>query len=61
MVLLQKKLYFSKDLEGVQHFPGGGGGGPNAYFYRNSYNLWFSRGSRPHIPPLHLHMAALIL
>ena len=37
MVLLQRKLYFSKDPEGVQHFPGGGGptfsrggGGPNA-------------------------------
>ena len=25
MVLLQRKLYFSKDPEGVQHFPGGGG------------------------------------
>ena len=24
MVLLQRKLYFSKDPEGVQHFPGGG-------------------------------------
>ena len=34
MVLLQRKLYFSKDPEGVWHFPGGvqlfpGGGGPN--------------------------------
>ena len=28
MVLLQRKLYFSKVPEGVQHFPGGGGGGP---------------------------------
>ena len=27
MVLLQRKLYFSKDPEGVQHFPGGWGGG----------------------------------
>ena len=25
MVLLQRKLYFSKDPEGVQHFPEGGG------------------------------------
>ena len=25
MVLYQRKLYFSKDPEGVQHFPGGGG------------------------------------
>ena len=32
MVLLQRKLYFSKELEGVQLFPGGGGG-PNANFY----------------------------
>ena len=24
MVLLQRKLYFSKDPERVQHFPGGG-------------------------------------
>ena len=29
MVLLQRKLYLSKDPEGVQHFPGG----PNANFY----------------------------
>ena len=27
MVLIQRKLYFSKDPEEVQHFPGGGGGG----------------------------------
>ena len=38
MVLLQSKLYFSKDQGGVQHFPGGGGG-PNAYFHRNPYHL----------------------
>ena len=46
MVLLQGKLHFSKDPEGFQHFPGGGGvqhfpGGPNADFYRNPYNLCF--------------------
>ena len=42
MVLLQRKLYFSKDTEGVQHFPEGrgsnffpGAGGPNANSYRN--------------------------
>ena len=32
---------------------GGGGGDPNANFYRNPYNLWFSGGgggSGPHIP-----------
>ena len=39
MVLLQRKLYFSKDPKRVQHFPGGGGGSPNANFYRNLYNL----------------------
>ena len=37
MVLLQRKLYFSKDPEGVQHFSGWpyffqGGGGSNANF-----------------------------
>ena len=40
MVLLQRKLYFPKDPEGVQHFQGrsiqGGGGGPNANFYHNN-------------------------
>ena len=42
MVLLQGKLYFSKDPERVQHFPGGptfSREGPNANFYRNPYNL----------------------
>ena len=42
MVLLKRKLYFSKDPEGVQHFPGSVQlfpGGPNANFYRNPYNL----------------------
>ena len=45
MVLLQRKLYFSKDLEGVQHFSGRGsnffqgGGGTNTNFYRNPYHL----------------------
>ena len=29
---------------GVQLFPVGG---PNAYFYRNPYNLWFSRRGGP--------------
>ena len=60
MVLLLRKLYlyFTKDPEGVHYFPGvgvqlfpgGGGGGPNANFYRNPYNLLFSRGSGPTIP-----------
>ena len=36
----------------------GGGGVPNANFYRNPYNLWFSRegGSGPPIPLLDPHM-----
>ena len=57
MVILQRKLYFSKDPEGVEHFPGGPassagrGGGPSAYLYRTPYNLWFSRGSGTPIPP----------
>ena len=51
---------FSKDPEGVQHFQGGGGG-PNAYFYKNPYNLWFSRGSGPPIPPLVPHMTQISL
>ena len=44
MVLLQRRKYFSKDPERVQYFPGGptfslGGGGSNANFYRNPYDL----------------------
>ena len=59
MVLLQRKLYFSKNPEGVQHFKGGSNffqGGPNAYFYRNPYNLIFQGGPDPLTPPLDLHM-----
>ena len=51
MVLLQRKLYFSKDPEGVQHFPGGGGGS-NFFQGENAYNLWFSRGVQTPYPPL---------
>ena len=61
MGLLLRKLYlyFTKDPEGVHHFPGGGvklfpggGGGPNANFLRNQCTyLLFSRGvSGPPIP-----------
>ena len=41
MVLLQRKLYFSKDQGGPTFLRGGGGGGqgPSVYFYRNPYNL----------------------
>ena len=46
----RENYYYSKDPEGFQHFPGGGGGGggvgnflqgggPNANFYINPYNL----------------------
>ena len=65
MVLLLRKLYlyFTKDPEGVHYYPGGrvsnffqgggGGGVPNANFFRNpcSY-LLFSRGGCPDPPPL---------
>ena len=74
MVLLLRKLYlyFTKDPEavhyflrvgGVQLFPGGGGGGPNANFYRNPYTyLLFSRGSiRTPCPPLIPHMGNVII
>ena len=55
MVLLLRKLYvyFTKDPEGVHYFPGGvstnffqgGGGVPNANFFRNPCTyLLFSRG-----------------
>ena len=57
MVLLLRKLYlyFTKDPEGVHHFPGGGGvklfpggGGPNANFLRNQCTyLLFFRGGVP--------------
>ena len=42
MVLLQRKLYFSKDRGGQTFLGGGGGGGgqgPSVNFYRNPYNL----------------------
>ena len=38
MVLLQRKLYFSKD-RGVQLYKGGGGPVSKCNFYRNPYNL----------------------
>ena len=50
MVFLQRKLYFSKDPEGVQHFPGGGvqlfQGGSHANFNRKlkPYNNNFPGG-----------------
>ena len=60
MVLIQRKLYFSKDLG-----PTLSRGGPNANSYRNPYNLCFSRGggggSGPPIPPLDPHMHVQML
>ena len=73
MVLLLRKLYlyFTKDPEAVHYFQGaggvqlfpGGGGGPNAIFYRNPYKyLLFSRGSvRTPCPPLDTHMGNVII
>ena len=72
MVLLLKKLYlyFTKDPEGVHYFPGadvklfpGGGGGPNANFFRNPYTyLLFSRGGCPDpYPPLDPHIGNVII
>ena len=63
--LFQRKLLFLKVSEGDQLFQGGGGrqlfpwrgGGPMGNFYRNPYNLRFSRGGGgPHIPHLDPHM-----
>ena len=48
MVLLQRKLYFSKDPEGVQHFPGGGG--PTFSRGEMHFTCNFPGGYRPPIP-----------
>ena len=77
MVLLLRKLYlyFTKDPERVHYFREGGGGGggcptfsrggggQNAYFYRNPYTyLIFSRGRvRTPYPPLDPHMGNVII
>ena len=59
---IAEKTILSQGSRGVQHFPGGsnlfqgGRGGPNAYFYRNPYNVIFQGASEPPIPPLDLHM-----
>ena len=48
---------------GVSNFFRGGGGGPNANFYRNPYTyLLFSRGGvRTPYPPLDPHMGNVII
>ena len=64
MVLLLRKLYlyFTKDPEGVNYVPGGGGG-PNANFFRNPCTyLLFSRGGvRTTYPPLDPHIGNVII
>ena len=37
--LFKENYHYPRFQRGVQLLPGGGGGGPNANFYRNSYNL----------------------
>ena len=71
MVLLLRKLYlyFTKDPEGVHHFPGGvsnffqGGGGPNANFLRKPMYVLviFQGGVRTPYPPLDPHMGNVII
>ena len=57
MVLLQRKLYFSNDPEGVLHFPGGsnffqGGGGVLIIIFKETHiTCDFLGGSGPQIPP----------
>ena len=64
MILLHGKLNFSKDPEGVQHFPGGGG----SSFFQGVQMLIsidthitcdFPGGSVPPIPPLDQHIIPL--
>ena len=61
----QRNLSFFKVPEGVQHFPGGGGGvqlfpgggGVQLLFpYRNPYNMIFQGGPDPLSPPLDPHL-----
>ena len=71
MVVLLRKLYlyFTKDPEWVNYFPGGvskfslgGGGSPNANFYRNPHTyLYFPGGVRTLYPPLDPHMGNVII
>ena len=62
MVLLQRKLYFSKDPEGVHHVPGGG-----ANFFQGGAQILISiethitcdfqgAGVRTPYPPLNQHI-----
>ena len=61
MVGLQRKLYFSKDPEGVKHFLGGGGfnffqWGVLIIIFKKHITCDFLGGSGPQIPPLDPHM-----
>ena len=44
---------------GCNFFQGRGGGGPNAYFHRNRYNVIFQEGPDPLSPPLDPRMIGL--
>ena len=44
--------FITEGRRGVQLLPGGGG------VQRNTYNLWFSRGSGPPYPPLDPHVVS---
>ena len=64
MILLHRKLNFSKDPEGVQHFPGGGGpafsrGVQMLISIDTHITCDFPGGSVPPIPPLDPHIIPL--
>ena len=63
MVLLQRKLYFSKDTEGVQHFPGGptfsGRGVQMLIAIKTHMTCDFPGGFGLPIPPLDPHMTKM--
>ena len=62
MILLDRKQNFSKDPEGVQHFPRGWGGDQKLISIETHITCNFpggGGGSGPPIPPLDPHMIAL--
>ena len=71
MVLLQRKLYFTKDPEEIQHFSwgltflggGGGGGGVQMLISIETHitcDFPGEGGSGPPIPPLDPHMLSCL-